>query len=68
MWATCHNEECEANGVPIDVGSMSYVNEETGETVTTDQVNCGDCGQQITDISSTAPAVEEEEEEVPPDE
>lgn len=47
---TCHTPECVNAGVPIDL-ELTSVDPETGETVTATSVQCGPCGQPITDIS-----------------
>lgn len=59
-YATCENPDCGNYDIPIDVGSLTWVDETTGETHQIDQVVCGVCGQEITNISDTAP-------ETPPD-
>lgn len=46
---TCHTEGCENADIPIEM-ALSYVDFDTGETVTVDAVACGACGQPITDI------------------
>ncbi len=44
----CHTPDCVNNNVPIAV--MTWVDEETGETVHADQIQCGGCGQVVDDI------------------
>lgn len=56
-YATCENSECGNYNIPIDVGSLSWVDEVTGETRTVDEVVCGACGQVITLITDTPPDV-----------
>ena len=45
---TCHTEGCGNAGIAIDL-PLTYLDDETGETVTVDSVACGVCGQPITD-------------------
>jgi hypothetical protein len=47
MLATCHTSGCGNAEVPIDVGDLTY--EMDGETYTS-SVQCGVCGQPITDV------------------
>lgn len=61
-WATCHVEDCENAGIPIDVGDLTYVDDEIGETHTM-TVFCGVCSQVITDTSETQPVIPEPEPE-----
>lgn len=54
--ATCRTEGCGNAGIAIEVGDVTYTDEETGEERTSGVV-CGVCGQPITDLSD-APEVE----------
>jgi hypothetical protein len=55
---TCHTEGCTNSGIPIEMQLSFDVVDEWGETstVTVGSVQCGVCGQQITDISETSDA------------
>lgn len=53
-YATCHTDECANNGITIDVGNLTWTDEETGEEHTS-SVSCGVCGQPIEDITEQAP-------------
>lgn len=61
---TCRTEGCENADVGIDVGDLTSVNPDTGETETVDSVVCGPCGQPITDIdagaATAAPSTQQE--------
>jgi hypothetical protein len=46
---TCHTEECGNTGIPIDIGDLSYRDEE-GRVQQITTVVCGVCGKPITDI------------------
>lgn len=48
--AICHTEGCGNAGHPIDVGDLTYTDEDTGEQRTSG-VACGVCGQPITDLT-----------------
>ena len=48
--ATCHTAGCENDGIPVDVGDLTYTDEETGEEYPMTVV-CGPCGNPITDVS-----------------
>lgn len=52
--ATCRTEDCENNGIPIDVGDLTFTDPVTGDVITSG-VSCGPCGQPITDISDGTP-------------
>jgi hypothetical protein len=49
---TCHTDGCENNGIGIEMTLSFQVTDEWGETstVTVGSVQCGVCGQPITDI------------------
>ena len=51
MIATCHTEGCGNADVPIDVGSLTYTDDEG--TVWESTVSCGVCGQPITDLTDS---------------
>jgi hypothetical protein len=51
-YAICHTDGCENSGVPIDVGDLTYTD---GDQTYTMGVNCGPCGQPITDVVDKAP-------------
>jgi hypothetical protein len=58
MRATCHTDGCGNAEQPIEVGDLTYTDEDTGQTATA-SVACGVCGQPITDITdSDAPEPE----------
>ena len=46
---TCQTEDCPNGGIPIEL-SLDLENED-GSTSRVDSVQCGVCGQEITDIS-----------------
>jgi len=48
---TCHTAGCPSADSPVDL-PVTYVDPDTGETVTVDGVYCGACGQPITDIQT----------------
>lgn len=48
--ATCHTEGCGNADRPIEV-TTTYVDDETGETLTVGGVCCGVCGQMISDVT-----------------
>jgi hypothetical protein len=50
MLATCHTDGCGNNGIPIDVGDLTYTDDETGQTYPMTAV-CGVCGQPIDDLT-----------------
>jgi hypothetical protein len=52
--ATCRTDGCANADIPIEVGDLSYVDDDTGETYTAG-VACGVCGQPITDVSESPP-------------
>lgn len=52
--ATCHTDGCGNAEQPIDVGDLTYTDEETGEQRSSG-VACGVCGQPITDVGSATP-------------
>jgi hypothetical protein len=52
--ATCHTDGCDNNGIPVDVGDLTAVDDATGDTYTMG-VCCGVCGQPITDITDSPP-------------
>jgi hypothetical protein len=47
--STCHTTGCPNDGIPIELAT--WTDETTGETVHADEVQCGACGQPVTDIS-----------------
>lgn len=47
---TCHTEGCGNADIPIEV-NLTYVDSETGETVTVGSAICGACGQPIDDVT-----------------
>ncbi len=49
LTVTCHVEGCENEGVAIEIPSTS-INPVTEEVIPVVRVQCGPCGQQITDI------------------
>lgn len=51
-WATCHTPGCGNAGIPIDVDTE--IETEDGGTITVG-VQCGVCGQPITDVADDHP-------------
>lgn len=49
LYSTCHTSGCVNEDVPVEV--LTWIDEETGETVHADRVECGGCGQEVTDIA-----------------
>jgi hypothetical protein len=59
-FATCHTPDCENEGLPIDVGNLTVIDDSTGEPALDGDGNtmqmavvCGPCGQPITDITES---------------
>ena len=46
---TCHTPDCENYGITLNL-ALTYTDPETGEQTHVDAVQCGPCGQPITDI------------------
>ena len=55
-YATCHTSGCENADITLDVGELTST-DERGET-TTSAVQCGVCGQIISDVTDDAPATQ----------
>lgn len=67
MIATCHTEGCHNSGAPIEVGNLTYTDDESGETITA-TVACGVCGQPIEDVvDNTAPEAATPDDGGPPE-
>lgn len=56
MWATCHTPDCGNADIPIDVGSITYEDDQ-GVTQTMPVFCSSLCGNEITDLSETQPAM-----------
>jgi hypothetical protein len=56
MYATCRTADCANNGIGIDVGDLTWTDEETGEQHTIENVACGPCRQPITELTEAEPA------------
>lgn len=54
MFAICHTDGCGNNGVPVDVGDIGYTDADGNPAVAA--VQCGVCGQPVTDVTDTPPA------------
>ena len=50
MIAPCHTVDCANAGVPIDVGDLTWIDDETGDERTS-TVACGVCGAVIDDVA-----------------
>jgi hypothetical protein len=64
--ATCHTDGCASAGIPIPGLVIGWIDDATGETVYTSGVNCGVCGQPITDLVPPIPTPEPPEPEPEP--
>lgn len=57
MFATCHTDGCTNAGIPIDVGDLTWT-DDNGQTHPV-AVSCGVCGQAIEDVTDQPPVAED---------